>query len=344
MAAIDARCRRIGTLISPISDGFFRRGVALLARDRQAQCVSLFSLLGVEQFARLVRAHLAGKALGIRPIVTPRTLAGLAVAGGGLTGRLLAGWLLAWRLLAWWLLAGWLLAWWLLAGRLLARRSLARWRLAAVRLLRRVLRRSLLRALGLILILRLILLLLQTLNLALHEVAIEFAVRIVGAQFQRSLVSLHGLGPSLHGLLGGALLSLLPGAVQRVAEVVVRVLLFGQARRVTRGRAADRFLKRLCRLRELPGPVRGRAGVELQHGFFGGALCLHGILTLRRDEIPLPIGFLCAHRRSAHRAHRHKRSQHYQEAQCSRTHQRRSRLGHWTLPPNADSAARADEL
>src|SRR6266478_5074820 len=138
MAAIDARCRRIGTLISPISDGFFRRCVALLARDRQAQCVSLFSLLGIEQFARLLGAHLAGKALGIRPIVTTRTLAGLAVAGVGLTGRLLAGWLLAWRLLAWrllaWrllagrLLAGRLLAGRLLAGRLLARRSLARWR------------------------------------------------------------------------------------------------------------------------------------------------------------------------------------------------------------------------
>src|SRR5712671_4220268 len=128
MAAIDARCRRIGTLISPISDGFFRRGVALLARDRQAQCVSLFSLLGVEQFARLLRAHLAGKALGIRPIVTTRALAGLAATGVGLTGRLLAGRLLAGRLLTGRLLAGWLLAWRLLAWRLLAWWLLA-WRL-----------------------------------------------------------------------------------------------------------------------------------------------------------------------------------------------------------------------
>src|SRR5712671_5735266 len=106
MAAIDARCRRIGTLISPISDGFFRRCVALLARDRQAQCVSLFSLLGIEQFARLVRAHLAGRAL-----------AGWLLAGWWLARRLLAWRLLAWRLLAWRLLAGRLLAGRLLAGR-----------------------------------------------------------------------------------------------------------------------------------------------------------------------------------------------------------------------------------
>src|SRR6266478_6411423 len=144
-------------------------------------------------------------------------------------------------------------------------------------------------------------------DLALHEVAVEFAVRIIGAQLQRSVVGLHGLSPSLHGLLGSALLGLLPGAVQRVAEVVVRVLLIGQARRVARRRAADRFLKRLCRLRELPGPVRGRSSIELQQRFLRGTLCRCGILARGGGKIPLLVGLFRARRRSAHRAGRRER-------------------------------------
>ncbi len=90
---------------------------------------------------------------------------------------------------------------------------------ARVRLLRRVLRRLLLRTLRLILLLvllillilliglirlllililrRWVLLLLQRIDFAFHEVAIVFAVRIVGAQLQRGVVGLHGLCPGL---------------------------------------------------------------------------------------------------------------------------------------------------
>ena len=63
---------------------------------------------------------------------------------------------------------------------------------------------------------------------------------------------------------GVALLGLLAAAVQRVAEVVIGVLLRGEPLGVGGRFAAERFLKRLGGLRELARLVGRRAGVELQ--------------------------------------------------------------------------------
>jgi len=109
----------------------------------------------------------------------------------------------------------------LLRRRLLVRRlvlRIARRRLLLVLAL--TLPLTLLRILLLVLILvlvlrrRLLLLVLELGDLALDEVAVELAVRIVGAHLQRGLVGLHRLIPGLDRLLGRTLLGLLAGSVQ----------------------------------------------------------------------------------------------------------------------------------
>ena len=115
----------------------------------------------------------------------------------------------------------------------------------------------------------LILLLPERIDLALHQVAVVLAIGIVCAQLQRGLVGLYRLGPLLQGFLRGSLFGLLSRAIQRIAEVVVSVLLVGQALRIARWRAADRLLECLCGLRKLSCPVCGGTGVELQYRLFG---------------------------------------------------------------------------
>jgi hypothetical protein len=81
--------------------------------------------------------------------------------------------------------------------------------------------------------------LLERIDLPLHEVAVELAVRIICSQLQGGFVRLHGISPLGNGLLRSRLLELLPGAVQRVAQVVVGVLLVSQPLRITRWSGVD---------------------------------------------------------------------------------------------------------
>jgi hypothetical protein len=62
-------------------------------------------------------------------------------------------------------------------------------------------------------------------NLALHEVAVVFAVGVIGAELQCRVVRFDRVGPFLYGVLGGGFFDLLAGAIECVAEVVVGVLL-----------------------------------------------------------------------------------------------------------------------
>jgi len=80
---------------------------------------------------------------------------------------------------------------------------------------------------------------LERIDLPLHEVPVELAVRIIRSQLQGGFVRLHGIGPLGNGLLRSRFLNLLPRAVQRVAEVVVGVLLVSQPLRITRWRGVD---------------------------------------------------------------------------------------------------------
>ena len=82
--------------------------------------------------------------------------------------------------------------------------------------------------LGLILLRLILLLFLERFEFAIHEIAIEFRIGIIGTQLQRGVVYLHRLGPSLDSLCGVALFRLLSLAVECIAEVIVSVLLFGQ--------------------------------------------------------------------------------------------------------------------
>jgi len=81
--------------------------------------------------------------------------------------------------------------------------------------------------------------LLKRIDLPLHEVPVELAVRIIRSQLQGGFVRLHGISPLGNGLLRSRFLNLLPRAVQRVAEVVVGVLLVSQPLRITRWRGVD---------------------------------------------------------------------------------------------------------
>ena len=65
----------------------------------------------------------------------------------------------------------------------------------------------------------------ECINLPLDEVAVVFAIRVITAQLQRRLVCLDSIGPFLYRLLRSGLLELLTCAIQRIAEVVVSILL-----------------------------------------------------------------------------------------------------------------------
>src|SRR5580658_5734988 len=258
-------------------------------------------LIGVT--ARIARRRLTGGLLpggrGLLPrrLLTGRLLARWLLARGLLARGLLARGLLARRLLTRGLLAWWLLARGLFPGRRLSRRLLAGRRCSVLRRLLRILRRLLLRTL-LLLVVRLIALIvlivlrirrrrifLQLVDFALHEIAVVLGVGIIGAQLQRGVVRLDRLFPGLQRLLLRALQGPLSGAVQRVAQVVIGVLLLRQALGVPRHRAADRRLKRLRRLRKLSGAVGGG-----------------GVLARGRGEIALVISLLGARGRCTCRA------------------------------------------
>src|SRR5262249_60564044 len=98
-------------------------------------------------------------------------------------------------------------------------------------------------------------------KLLLDELQVVAGVAIVGVELQGSLELLSGLLPSSHLLLGIRLL--LAGSIERIAEIVVGVLLEGQFRRRRRGRKVLR-----CFL-ELFGLVSGRAGIVLQAKIVG---------------------------------------------------------------------------
>ena len=141
-------------------------------------------------------------------------------------------------------------------------------------------------------LLLLLLLFLQFLQFLLHEVAVVFGVGVGAAELQRGLIRFHRLFPVLDGLLRLALLGLLAGAIKRVAEVVVSVLLRGEALGVGGRFASERFLKRLGCLRELAGFVGRRANVEQQIRFVRVVLCSCGILAFSRGKVSFLVGRL----------------------------------------------------
>jgi len=110
--------------------------------------------------------------------------------------------------------------------------------------------------------------LLQRVNLALYQVAVVLTIRVIRAKLQRGFISLYGVGPFLYRLLRRRLLGLLSCSVQRVAKVVIRIFLIGQPLRGASRRDLDGLFERLCRLRKLPGAIRGRADVVLEQGRF----------------------------------------------------------------------------
>jgi hypothetical protein len=65
----------------------------------------------------------------------------------------------------------------------------------------------------------------ERVNLPLDEVAVVFAIGVITAQLQRRLVCLDRLGPFLYRLLRCGFFDLLTRAIQRIAEVVVSILL-----------------------------------------------------------------------------------------------------------------------
>ena len=214
-------------------------------------------------------------------------------------GRLLTG-LLPWRRLLAWLLARWrlltlLLAWrWLslllpwgrltlrrlLSGRLLTLLGrLVLWRLLTGRRLALALSAALALALAFVLVLVLVvlifvlirrLLLLELGDFALHEIAVVLAVGIIGFELQRGFVGFDGVCPGFDRILGRGLFRLLAGAVEGVAEIVIRVLLIGEALGIIRGRVGDGLLKRLGCLGKLAGAIGGGTGVIGFNGLAGG--------------------------------------------------------------------------
>ncbi len=112
-------------------------------------------------------------------------------------------------------------------------------------------------------------LLLQFVELALHEVAVELRVGVVRFQLQRVLVGLDRLLPGLDGLLAVALLGLLAQAVEGVAEVVIGLLLDVELV------GLEGLLVGLARLVVLVVLVGRRAEIELQ-------LRRRGLRLLRR--------------------------------------------------------------
>ena len=65
----------------------------------------------------------------------------------------------------------------------------------------------------------------QCVDLPLDEVAVVSAVGVITAQLQRRLVRLDRIGPFLYRLLRSGFFELLTRAIQRIAEVVVSILL-----------------------------------------------------------------------------------------------------------------------
>ena len=65
----------------------------------------------------------------------------------------------------------------------------------------------------------------ERVNLPLDEVAVVFAIGVITAQLQRRLVCLDRIGPFLYRLLRSGFFELLTRAIQRIAEVVVSILL-----------------------------------------------------------------------------------------------------------------------
>jgi hypothetical protein len=106
------------------------------------------------------------------------------------------------------------------------------------------------------------------LDFALHQIPIELAICIVGAQLQRGLVGFHRIVPLLQSFLGRRLFGLLAGAIQRVTQVVVGILLYGEALRPARRRVVDGLLKRLGGLRKLASTIRCGSGVVVQYRLF----------------------------------------------------------------------------
>src|ERR1019366_3224361 len=166
-----------------------------------------------------------------------------------------------------------------------------------LRLIRRLARSLVLLVLALIL--WRVLILPECVDLAFHQIAIELAVRVIGAQLQRRLVGLDGVVPFLQCFLRRGLCALLSRAIQRIAEVVVGIFLIGQALRIARWRFGDRLLECLRRLRELPGSVRGGAYIVLQSGLGGIALRCGRIGSFGWAEITFLISLRGAQRAGA---------------------------------------------
>jgi hypothetical protein len=87
--------------------------------------------------------------------------------------------------------------------------------------------------------------LLKRLDFPLHKIPIELAIGIIRPQLQRRFIRLHRISPLCNGLLRRGLLNLLPRAIQRVAQVVVGILLVRQAPGITARSGVDRILEGL---------------------------------------------------------------------------------------------------
>jgi hypothetical protein len=65
----------------------------------------------------------------------------------------------------------------------------------------------------------------ERVNLPFDEVAVVSAIGVITAQLQRGLICLDRIGPLLYRLLRSGFFELLPRPKQRIAEVVVSILL-----------------------------------------------------------------------------------------------------------------------
>src|SRR6516162_6410660 len=103
----------------------------------------------------------------------------------------------------------------------------------------------------------------KRIDLPLDEIAIVLAVGVTTAQLQRSVICLESIRPSLYRLLRSGFLELLTRAIERIAQVVVGILLIRETFCIARRCGIDRLFECLRCLGKLPGSIRGSSGVVL---------------------------------------------------------------------------------
>src|SRR5215469_1426657 len=117
----------------------------------------------------------------------------------------------------------------------------------------------------------------KRIDLPLDEIAIVFAVGVIAAQLQRCVICLESVRPSLYRLLRSGFLELLTRAIQRIAQVVVSILLIRQTLCIARRCGIDRLFECLRCLGKPPGSIGGSSGVVLHERCPGSCSHAHGI-------------------------------------------------------------------